>query len=474
MLANPFHISIDTLIGVSSILGHRLEDRSAVREAQNSEIVRFVQERSTTPLRNESQQQLFCVAPIDVLVTHHQDRKRFHIIELNGSGIGGLTNISEEAVGCVLDGMFNMAVAMPKENPVIIIASSGLESEQMPRRNKMIYEKILYAEAFRRGFQHKGHRANINTVAQLRDAPWEIRNDNPTIVLGYMKEFLRWLQLTDEGLLQLFGRTIDAGVNDRFCLNVVHQFPDVDLQRFQTMNRCFLPGADKATAYKLINEYLQKNPTPVSQQVLFELAPTREDLIEKVLTWRKKEHRVLIKPQGTGLGHGIEFFLDPQESAEQVIARIDGSLLLTERYYGLQGGALPYTVCEFLETAVIEHNDHPAKGHRYELRVVVYRDGLNLKAFPSIVKISSQVYNPNQPSHLSLINNITASAVATESAGAEHMLPLSSAETLEVLGLRIEELAELSHFCTQVVRYVLDQVEDEPLKLGLPAASLVS
>ncbi len=468
MYQHPLHISVDTLIGASGILGHRLEDRSLIRDAQDLELVKFVESKSTTTLRDESQKNLFCVAPLDVLVTHEGDRKQFHIIELNGTGIGGLTNISVDAVGCVLEGLSQMAKNLAESNPVIMVASSGLESEQLPRANKMVYEKILYAEALRRGFAERGQKTAISTVSQLREAPWEMQNDRPTVVLGYMKQFLLWLRPGDNGVLTLFDRPVDAAVNDRFCLNIVHEYPELDLNRFQTMNRCFLPGADKATMYSLLNEYLQKSPSPFTRSIPFGLAETRDELIEMVLDWRKKNRRVVIKPQGTGLGHGIEFFLQDDESEQQIIGRIEGSLQLTERYYGLHGGALPYTVCEFLDTAIIERDNHPARGRKYELRIVVYRDGSNLKAFPSIVKISSEVYNPDQPTYLSLINNITASAVATQSAGFEHMMPLTHQDTLDLLDLRPEDLVDLSQLCTNVVRYVLDQVQDDPAKVGLP------
>lgn len=62
--------------------------------------------------------------------------------------------------------------------------------------------------------------------------------------------------------------------------------------------------------------------------------------------------------------------------------------------YNLQCGGLPFTVCEYLDTATV----HPAAaagtpahankaGHKFELRIVVYRSGGELRAFPSIAKV---------------------------------------------------------------------------------------
>jgi hypothetical protein len=473
MYANPFQISLECLIGVSGILGHRLEERAGVRAAQDPELVSFVQKESSVELRPRRQQQeLFCVAPIDILVTETDGRKQFHIIEMNGTGIGGLTNIYEQAVGCVLEGLMEMGQNLSEETPVVLVASSGLESEQMPRRNKLIYEKILYAEAIKRGFEGHGQSAIVSTVTQMRDAPWEMNNGRPTILVGYMKEFLRFLRPSTDGKLRIFGRPVDGAVNDRFCLNLVHEFGDMlDLSRLQTMNRCFVPGADKATCYQLLNEYIEQEPTTLARPVPFALAHTREELMQTVLDWVKQGRKAVIKPQGTGLGHGIEFFLSRDEEPTRIVARIDASLQLTERYYGLQGGALPYTVCEFLDTLTIQKPEHPMRGHKFELRIVIYRDGNVLKAFPSITKVASQVYNADQPSHMSLINNITASAQATQSAGVEHMLPLCRRDTLDLLGLTPEDLRDVSRFTTGYIKYVLDQTLDAPEKLGLPAAA---
>ena len=44
------------------------------------------------------------------------------------------------------------------------------------------------------------------------------------LVLGYMKQFRRFLSLDAAGRLMLFGRQVTAAINDRFVLNIVHQF----------------------------------------------------------------------------------------------------------------------------------------------------------------------------------------------------------------------------------------------------------
>lgn len=471
MYVNPFQISLDTLIGAAPLLGHPLEDRTQIRQAQDWHLVRRLQQGSFTALRSASQRKLFCVAPLDILVTEKEDRKTFHLIEVNGTGIGGLTNLPGHAVSAVLEGMFEVPAQLPQEDAVVLVASSGKEEANSPRLNKLIHEKMLYAEAIKRGFEQSGRPASVHAMNHLIANPGSFQTHRPGIVIGYMKEFLEHLRLNEEGGLTLFGRKVHAAVNDRFCLNVVHHFKyNVDMSQWWTVNRGFLAGADKGVAYSLLNDFLAEQPQPCfADHVNCHRAFDREELISTVLEWIGMGRKTVIKPQGTGLGHGIRFFLSGNESVSEVVAKIDDSLKETEQYYSMKGGAFPYTVCEYLDTCTIRKQDHPLRGHKFELRVVVYRDGDRLQAFPSITKISSEIYDPQHPAHMSLINNITASAQSKKAAGVEFMLPLSRRETLDTLGVSVDELQSLCTGATRFVRYLLDQVEDQPRRFGLPA-----
>src|SRR5207245_1371519 len=158
-----------------------------------------------------------------------------------------------------------------------------------------------------------------------------------------------------------------------------------------TMNRCFVAGADKAVAHDLYNDFQRRHPhRHFAARVACARAGSRDELIATVLNWLRHRRRAVIQPAGTGLGHGIEFFLRADEPAYDVVARIDKSLDLTAHYYGLSGGAFPYTVCDFIDGCTIKVADHPLKGHKFELRVIVYREKRMLKAFPSIAKVASE------------------------------------------------------------------------------------
>jgi len=138
MYVNPFQLSLETLLGVAPMLGHRLEDRTRIREAQDRWLVRALQ-TSTDVVLDDDQQDLFCVAPLDILVAEENGHKKFHLLEINGTGIGGLTNISAEAVSSVLENFTQMAQADDDPNALVLVGISGKESDAAPRLNKMLH-----------------------------------------------------------------------------------------------------------------------------------------------------------------------------------------------------------------------------------------------------------------------------------------------------------------------------------------------
>lgn len=464
-------LSMDTLLAASPLLGHELEDRTPIREAQDLQLVRQWQDVSSLPLHNDDQQQLFSVAPLDLLVTEAGGEKEFHLLELNGTGIGGLTNLSTDAVNAVLRGMSDMAMwqQQSEAQPLVLIASSGKESEENPRLNRLIHEKLLYAEALKQGFEREGLSATIATTPGLARDASPLQSSQPAIVVGYIKEFLDTLQVADDGTLTLYGRRVTGAINDRFCLNVLHQFEGlVDLSRLMTMNRCHLAGADKGVAYDLLNDYLQMHPSRCfPSQVHFDITHSREELIETVLDWRKRGLQPVIKPHGTGLGHGIEFFLTDESDAE-VLKKVDRSIQLTEEYYRAVGGAFPYTVCEYVDACTVPSVGHPLFGHKYELRVVVYRDGMMLRAFPSIIKVACEPFDAENSESAGLINNITASCMRTQAKGTDYMFPLANRETLRLFGLEEHHVAAVCSTATGYVRHILDTIQQQPERLGLP------
>jgi hypothetical protein len=203
-----------------------------------------------------------------------------------------------------------------------------------------------------------------------------------------------------------------------------------------------------------------------------------------------------------GQGHGIEFFLEP-EPAASIAARVAASVALVRRRYGCDGfpytvcpfidGAIipagpmagarrtqrPAVAAAGLlvvpgtpgasslaeprvrprpaTTRVHPHGRRPtlpppprpctgrrpaprSAGRKFELRVVVYRDGGELRAFPSVAKVNRCTFDPANPTRESLLNNITTSANETRQSGLDFILPLCRQESLDTLGISRAEL----------------------------------
>src|SRR5262249_34095326 len=150
--------------------------------------------------------------------------KEFHVIEINGTGIGGLTNLSGEAVGCVLDSLCTMAEHLAEPAPVVLVASSGKECDDAPRLNRLLPDRVRYAAALERGFEYSGGEPRVTTLDQVVQNPKAFAGDRAMVVLGYIKDFLAHLELDGDGRLLLGCRPVSAAINDRFCLNVMHHF----------------------------------------------------------------------------------------------------------------------------------------------------------------------------------------------------------------------------------------------------------
>lgn len=251
-----------------------------------------------------------------------------------------------------------------------------------------------------------------------------------------------------------------GAVNDRFVLNLLQDFgPSLDLRQLQPFNGCFHAGADKSVAYALYNEFFGgaaagRYPC-MAPCVPFQRAATRDALVLGVAGWLAGARcPAVIKPHGTGCGDGIEFFLDPDAPLAAVAEKVDVSLASVREKYGLASGGLPYTICAYLDTAVVPRAAAPVTtattggapggtaphsssaggvgapadaseaaaqaakqallaGRKFELRIVVYRDGDTLRAFPSICKVARETWDAANPSRAQLINNITSSQKAT-------------------------------------------------------------
>jgi hypothetical protein len=458
IFSDPYQVSIDTVIAASSMLGHRLEDRTRVREAQDVKLMKYWRDVSSISLPVAAQPTDFVIAPLDVLVSREATGPTFHIIELNGTGIGGVSNMPSEVLASVTASLRDVAATLAAPETTLLLAVSGKECDNSPRLNKLMHEKLIFAQALADGLRAAVGDSQIVTLGGLVTGEQAYRPGTATVVIGYIKEIMQSCEVDDQQRVWLHGRQVVGAVNDRFCLNLLSKHGGkIDLGVFRPINGTFMAGGDKGLAYSLLDEFLVYHPQALfPSRVQHAHAHGRQELIDTVLQWHSCGRRVVIKPHGTGIGHGIEFFLDQQEPLSDIIARIDHSIGLTEAYYGVPGGAFPYTICEFVDSDMISTVGHRFEGHKYELRIVVYREGASLQACPSIAKVASQPYASNHCVRDALINNITHASVSKGADGGDYMLPLCNRETLRMLGLGIDEIAQLCCVSTQYVRFSVE------------------
>ncbi|MEW5820035.1 MAG: hypothetical protein AB1782_07565, partial [Cyanobacteriota bacterium] len=190
----------------------------------------------------------------------------------------------------------------------------------------------------------------------------------------------------------------------------------------------------------------------------YETALSRDDLINQIMQKIKSGEQVVIKPFGVGLGRGIEFFLD-NEDENEIIKKVDFSIKSIENNFNIKNGSFPYTISKYIDATVINDINHQLKGHKYELRIIVYRHKSVIKAFPAIIKIAGLAYDKNVNDRLMLINNATAVSAKTNLPRHAFSLPLTNLKTLDTLGLNQEHLIEVCKFATSYINYCLNDVD---------------
>lgn len=464
MKKGELDISLSTLIQTSSLLGLRLEDFSPVRERQNQSLVEELQKESTVSLVNPDQKKHFYLSAIDFLAYDDGNEKKFKFTEINGSGFTGLSNISIPNIQTVIKELQTIPKHINDEVPVVIVPCSGTKAISTSGRPSLMYEKILFAQAIKEGFEKERGSADLVTLYDIVQAG-PFKPTKPTVVIGYLIDLMEYLSCID-GKMYFLGFPLSGATHDRFCDNLINAFKDeIDLNQFYSINNLFYITSDKGTAYKFFHEFRKtRDFKSFDKEFDFARVFNRKELIDAVLDRVKAGKRTVIKPHGAALGRGIEFFVIPEDD-EQIINKIDCSLEAVNRFCGVEGWAFPYTVVNFVDCCTIPKKDYPLFGHKYEMRVIVYRDDDKLKAFPSIVKISSKKYEADVSDRLMLLNNVAAAAGRTKLESYNYMLPLSNMETLEVLGLKLDDLKEICSFSTEYVRYAIDKIDTNPMSL---------
>ncbi|MGJ0507750.1 MAG: hypothetical protein ACR652_11600 [Methylocystis sp.] len=457
--SNRLAVGLPTLIGLAPMLGHRLDDRATIAQRQASILAERFEQESELPLPQNVGPWDFFVAPLDILPFRRAGQRRFQLLELNGTGIGGITNLPTSLVEDILETIGEIGAACQAPAPLALVASSGRETQRERKPSHLLHEKMLFVDRIARSLERRFGDVQVLALDTLvSDGGWR-GPARPTVALGYTRELVDHVDVV-AGAPRLFGRDVSAIVNDRFLYNLEAAHGPLNLGALLPANRCYRAGADKATAYRHVNSLAARNGADeIGAAIRFEICNDVDELIEAVRSRLHRGEQLVIKPSGTGHGDGIEFFFN-NEGKKVVEEKIARSLAIVRQRYG-QGAGFPYTVTEYLDAETVRALDHPLQGRKFELRVVVYRKGSMLRAAPSIAKVAPEVWDPTHPTRGALINNVSASVRSSRSCGADHVLPLCLPETLAALDLDENILSRLCRWATAYVAHVLAETRTE-------------
>ncbi|MEZ4575807.1 MAG: hypothetical protein R2857_12970 [Vampirovibrionales bacterium] len=385
-------------------------------------------------------------------------QRRFQLLEVNGTGMAGITNVPLFILDMVMMSLSEAASVITDPLPLMLVPYSGTVKLADSGTSQLIHERILYAQAIKQTFQKKFGQGQILALSHLQPDQ-SLLLTRPTVVMGFLKDFLPYLSVV-EGRLCFLGNPVSAALHDQFCEYVLTQFGEsLGPAPFRAVNHIFPVASDKGGAYSIYNAYLSgQNYRWLKDPAEYTLCADRQALIETVLAKRADGVPLVIKPHAGGLGRGIEFFIDDETEAAMV-AKIEASIQSIEQYYGLEGGVFPYTVCRFIDSCPVNDPQGPWHGHKFELRLFVFKEGRRLMAVPAIAKMASQAFDAEAPSRAMLMNNIAFSKNSQAlSSGADFMLPLTNEDTLALLEVSTDQIKELCAFSTGFVEHVLTTV----------------
>jgi hypothetical protein len=478
---NLLRLSLSTLVEVSPLLGHPLEDRAKVRKAQDAGLVRQLMAASATPLKDPSRAHWFNFGCLDFLPCRALDgQPHFVPLEMNGTGMAGITSLPL----FVLDTILHSLQAIPgrfDDSPNVIVPFSGTEALKTSSSWQLIYERFIYAQAIKEAIQQQFGHARIVCFSEFLKLSATERQPSGMVVIGPAKDILSHIQ-PNRDQVWVDGTPFHASLHDPFCSlvdEVLGQVPSPD--HFHKVNGMANLVADKGHVYRHYNHQMAQYGSPLFQQpVRFEHCFDEPHIIAAVQRFLDQGTKVVIKPKASGLGRGIEFFW-PGESLDRIQDKVHQSTQAAQKYYGIANGSFPYTVCEYIDSSTINAPEHPAHGHKYELRIAVFRDENVIKAVPSIAKIAPFIYDPASTDRLRHLNNVALSKNLAQAPGqavglTETLLPLTHPETLALLGLTVDQLVSISQFASQFVASLID-VAAEPARFveaGLGYAALAN
>lgn len=416
---------------------------------------------SAAPAASPEQAQRFYLGSIDYLVGGEPNAPVFYPIEMNGSAVIGASSLPFFALNAITDEFTRLGERLSQKSaPLMMIPFSRGGNAKTPI--KALHERILYAQAVKQGFLNQSCAGRIVTSAELLSEGWK-SPETPTVVLGYIHDLLPLIAAQPDRL-DLNQRRLDAMTHDQFCDILFQQAPASfrNCLSYEPINRIFQASSDKTLFFDWYNQFISARPSPFLSGPLWARAcDSEESLIQCISEALESGRRVVIKPRASALGRGIEFFLS-KTSPQDVTQRVQASIAACQNIYGPQTTCFPYGVFEFIDAAVIQPGSvaghaSPFEGHKFELRIFIWRSGQTFYAAPSIAKIASAAYDAQRPDRFSLLNNIAAAKTSADESPLQFALPLANAQTLALLGLPPQSVLDLCQFSTRLLQLMTQE-----------------
>jgi hypothetical protein len=475
---DPYQFSLSSFIEIAPLMtGGALEDRTPLRMAQDETLAKTLQKASDITFTPSDLGQKFFFGCVDFLAYDSPEgQRKFLPLEFNGTGTGGMTNMVPFAFQELSETLGQLNPFLPKlskHNPFPVIL--------MPyyHPSRLLYEKILLGQAVKKGFQTlffgKGKLVPLDHVLSASEKECQKLLSEPLVVLGSLKQMIQTIEYhpnVSTGTLTLGPHIpLSGSFHDVFLQNLFQNLEDQTTpqglqESFLPINQLFPLCSDKGQAYAMMNDYLNQVPyQSIAPSIGFEYAHTEEELEKIVVRRVQNNHPTVIKPSGGGIGTGIEFFLTP-EPLSKIREKIHTAMAATEKTYGAKGGGFPYTVCDFIDSAVIQDQQHPLLGHKYELRILVYRYGNTIKAIPAHVKVSGMKYDPAVNDKNMLMNN----HIPGQSHDISHLfrLPLCNQGSLDTFHLTLAQMEEICHFTTGFIHHAIQHYQPLPNQTPTP------
>lgn len=467
MAASPdehTRLSLSTFLALAPLLGASLEDRSSVRLQQDETLSFQLLQSSGVRLPPSVERRRLVLASFDVLVEQHPGRTRFFPVELNGTGVGGLTNCHPALLRLVERSLDEHVVGPSAPLTWLVPYASSRPSAQL---NHLFHERALLAQALVDRLVAEHGRGRVSTARQLLDGS-RIDPNEPLVVLAAGAPLLSQVHVVD-GALLLGSRRLDAVLHDSVWARLDAALGgQLGVGALAPLNDLDPVTTSKAAMYAVWNQLVADGVDaafpPLSHRTCADL-PELESVVTAAL---EAGQPVVVKPLACGLSRGIDFFLDRRE-LPTVGARLAASVASAAELHDGHGEfAFPYTVCEWVDATPIRAPAHALDGHKFELRCFVVRDGDTVRTLPAVAKVSSQRYDRDQLERAMLLNTVGVSRELSGRSGGEHLLALTAPSTLALLGLTPDQLAQLAAFAS---RFVVEALARTGARHPWPAGS---